>query len=221
MNKQNSRQLLVFDWDGTLIDSEQQIVQCMLTAMRDLDIIPPDNAAISNIIGLGLSEAMAVLLPSEAATSREAVVERYRYHFLHPDTIPSEPFCGVAQTLQTLSDAGYLLAVATGKSRRGLDRSLQSSGLASLFVASRCADETFSKPHPRMLEEILDLTGCYPAEAVMIGDTVYDLEMAANIGMDSIAVSYGVHDRDRLMAHKPRACIDQIKELPACLAGLG
>jgi phosphoglycolate phosphatase len=193
----------------------------MLEAMRDKEILPPEKAAISNIIGLGLSEAMAALLPDENAQTREAVVERYRYHFLHPDTLDSEPFNSVLETLQALSDAGYLLAVATGKSRRGLERAMQSTGLGSLFVASRCADETFSKPHPRMLEEILDLTGCYASEAVMIGDTTYDLEMAANVRMDSIAVSYGVHDRVRLMALGPRACIDQINELPACLAGLG
>ncbi len=219
MDKQTGYQLLVFDWDGTLIDSEQQIVACMIRAMQDLDIVPPANAAISNIIGLGLDEAMAVLLPEQAVSVRQEVVERYRYHFLHPDTLDSLPFPGTLETLQQLHDAGFLLAVATGKSRRGLDRAMQSSGLGEFFVTSRCADETFSKPHPLMLEEILDQTGCYATEAVMIGDTVYDLEMAANVNMAAVAVSYGVHERERLMALQPLACIDHINQLPACLPG--
>ncbi len=213
--------LVIFDWDGTLIDSEQQIVSCMRLAMQDTGLTPPPDYAISNIIGLGLMESMQVLLPEESETVWAAVVERYRYHFLHPDTIPSRTFPGVEQTLQELEEQELLLAVATGKSRRGLERAFGNTGLATYFVTSRCADETRSKPNPQMLDEILAFTGCEADEAVMVGDTEYDLQMAANIGMPSVGVSYGVHEPQRLMDCGPLAMLDCITELPACLSSHG
>ena len=163
--------LLVFDWDGTLMDSEARIVACMRSALADVGCAPQPDGAIRNIIGLGLKEAIAELLPGEPERTRVQVGECYRERFLAGEREPSPLFDGARETLSHLEDAGYLLAVATGKSRRGLERALQSTGLKALFHASRCADEAFSKPHPEMLEQIMDQLGARPAQTLMIGDT--------------------------------------------------
>jgi phosphoglycolate phosphatase len=205
--------LIVFDWDGTLMDSAAKIVACFQSALRDAGAADPGEAAIRHIIGLGLNEAAAALLPDETPEVHQRVVERYRQHFLHLDPIESVMFPGVQPALEDLSRRGYILAIATGKSRRGLNRVLEQTGLGPLFAASRCADEAFSKPHPQMLLDILETTGTAPGQAIVIGDTAYDMEMARNAGVDRLAVSYGVHSREHLLPYSPAACVDSFEEV--------
>lgn len=208
-------QLIVFDWDGTLMDSEAKIVNCMQAATRDAGVADPGAAAIRHIIGLGLHEAMSALFPDRPASIRAELVEHYRRHFLELDNTAMPLFPGVAEGLEGLAGQGYLLAIATGKARRGLNRVLDETGLHDMFVASRCADETFSKPHPQMLEEILDLTGVEARQAIMVGDTVYDMQMAGNARVPGLAVSYGVHPREQLLQTGALDCLDSFGEVCA------
>lgn len=211
--------LLVFDWDGTLMDSEARIVGCFQAAAADVGVAVPADERARDVIGLGLQEATERLFPGLEAGTVSRVVERYRHHFLGNHPTPSVLFPGVASTLAHLAEAGYLLGIATGKSRRGLEKVLGETGLGGFFHASRCADEAFSKPHPRMLEDVMDLLGAGPAETLMIGDTEYDMQMARNAGVSALAVAYGVHAPARLLAEGALACLDRIDELPAWLAG--
>ncbi|WP_455211031.1 HAD-IA family hydrolase [Kaarinaea lacus] len=211
MVMRKSYELLIFDWDGTLINSEANIVSCMKAAMGDLQLPVLSDSEIKNIIGLGLKEALTTLYPDIDTNTANQLTDRYRYHFLTSE--PSDPFQGVTETLNQLSDAQYFMAVATGKGRKGLDKALSTTGYSALFHTSRCADETRSKPHPQMLHEILDVLGVEPENALMVGDTEYDIDMANNAGMDSIAVTYGVHDRQRLVQCNPTTMIDAFDEL--------
>ena len=210
--------LIVFDWDGTLMDSVAKIVRCMQAAAADTGVADPGVAAIRDIIGLGLDAAMQVLFPDQAPAQRARLVERYRKHFVELDTTITPLFPGVAEGLAQLRAQGCLLAIATGKARRGLDRVLDETGMRPLFASSRCADETLSKPHPQMLEEILAETGVESGRALMVGDTVYDMEMARNAKVAGLAVSYGVHARARLLEYGARACVDSFSEVRAWCA---
>lgn len=209
----NQFELVVFDWDGTLMDSEAKIVNCIRAAAVDCDLPAPTREASRRIIGLGLQEALATLFPTLAAREQERLIARYRQHFLFDDNTDMALFPGVRAGLESLVQQGYLLAVATGKARRGLQKVLQETDTAHLFVATRCADEAFSKPHPKMLEDILAETGMGRDRALMIGDTTYDMQMARNAGMARLAVSYGVHPREHLLEHEPLACIDSFAEV--------
>ncbi|MEW8624245.1 MAG: HAD-IA family hydrolase [Candidatus Thiodiazotropha sp.] len=210
-------ELLIFDWDGTLMDSEARIVSCVEAAVRDLGRPVPDTESISNIIGLGLKEAVHQLFPDADDQLHLQIAARYRVHFFSDQEAPSQLFDGTRETLQELADRGHMLAVATGKGRQGLDYALETTGLADFFHLTRCADETFSKPHPEMLNQILELSGMDSHQALMIGDTEYDMEMAVNAGMPSLGVTYGVHAADRLRKHNPLDCIDHIAEIPKWL----
>lgn len=203
------------------MDSVAKIVRCFQAALADAGAADPGTAAIQHIIGLGLEEAVTTLLPRADAALRTQVVARYREHFLHLDRTGMALFPGVRAGLEALAERGYLLAVATGKARRGLDRVLRDTGTAHLFCATRCADEAYSKPHPRMLEDILEQTGFTPAQALMVGDTTYDLQMARHARMASLAVTYGVHDRELLAEHGPLACFDSFTEVCAWLQRTG
>lgn len=214
---QQDIELVIFDWDGTLIDSQANIVQCLQWMINDLKLPERTETQLSNIIGLGLHEALGELFPEYDTQAYQKMVDRYRYHFLSSD--PSLPFPGAEDVLSHLANNRYLLAVATGKGRRGLDKALDSTGFRQWFHATRCADETRSKPHPQMLEEILDELGVEPHRAVMIGDTEYDLQMAKSAGVHAIGVSYGVHDVSRLQQCEPRAVIDEIRALLDWLSG--
>ena len=197
-------QLVIFDWDGTLVDSEARIVACMQAAARDVGCPALSRDSIRDIIGLGLPEAIARLYPSIGAGQAEALRQRYSGHFVGADQVPTAFFPGVEAGIARLRGLeGLKLAVATGKSRRGLDRALASTGSGAWFHASRTADETCSKPDPRMLEELLGELGVEPGAALMVGDTEYDMQMARALGMDRLAVSYGVHSRERLAACEP------------------
>ena len=204
--------LIVFDWDGTLMDSPGVIVSSIQNACVDIGLAAPSEKACRHIIGLGLQEALMQLLPELPEQDYPRLVDRYRHHYLAQDAdIPL--FQGAEQLVKDLHGAGYLLGVATGKSRVGLDRVLQHTGLGGYFHATRCADECFSKPHPEMLERIMDELGMTRSRTLMIGDTSHDLQMASNAGVASLAVSFGAHTRDDLLAHGPLACLDTIGEL--------
>jgi len=209
--------LLVFDWDGTLMDSEAQIVACMQAAIADLGLEPRGTEAVKNIIGLGLQEAVAALYPGSGADLVTVLADRYRAQWLG-GAWRSPLFPGVEETLHLLKDEGFQLAVATGKGRRGLDKVLGETGLDKLFDVTRCSDETRSKPHPLMLNQIMRHTGAQPGQTLMIGDTEYDMEMARNAGAHPVAVSYGVHEVERLQRHAPLTCLDRITELGDWLA---
>ncbi|HHH43499.1 MAG TPA: HAD family hydrolase [Gammaproteobacteria bacterium] len=212
--------LVIFDWDGTLMDSETQIVHAMSAAIEELQLEKRSADQCRNIIGLGLKEAVDTLYPGRDSAFREQFVECYRHHWF---TIAhtSELFPGAAETLHLLKEAGLLLAVATGKGRAGLDKVLDTTGMQAVFAATRCSDETQSKPHPQMLTEILTQLQVEPAQALMIGDTEYDLLMAIHAGVSPVAVSYGVHERERLLQHQPLVCLDNISELVDWLAEQG
>jgi phosphoglycolate phosphatase len=210
--------LLVFDWDGTLMDSVGSIVACTQAVVRDLELGEIPEATIRGTIGLGLRETVEALVPGCTDELCLSVLERYRHHWF--STFRDRPvlFAGVEEVLRNLAEEGWLLAVATGKSRRGLEYVLDQSGLRGLFHSTRTADEAFSKPHPRMLLDILDDLGAAPGEAVMIGDTTFDLEMARNAGMAAIGVCTGSHCREELQRLAPLACLETVVELPAWLA---
>jgi len=208
-----SFKLIVFDWDGTLMDSEAKIVACMQAAFADNGAPVPTRALARNVIGLGLAQAMAQLMPEAGAGLQERVVDRYRYHYLGADQTPSALFPGARELLDGLLRRDYLLAVATGKSRRGLDFALSDTGIAGRFHATRCADETFSKPHPEMLLQIMEELGVAAEDTLMVGDTEYDMQMARNAGTRALAVAYGVHDRARLLAQGPLHCVEALTEI--------
>jgi len=208
-------ELVVFDWDGTLMDSEAHIVVSMQRAVEDLELPPLEPERVRNVIGLGLREAIADLYPQYDDATVQSIADRYRYHFLADD--PCEPFEGAEAVLQRLQQQGYLLAVATGKGRRGLDRVLESTGFGDYFLETRCADETVSKPHPQMLLEIMEMLDVAPARTLMVGDTEYDLNMAHAAGATPLAVDYGVHERERLLACRPAGCLSSIQALPGWL----
>jgi len=209
-------QLIVFDWDGTVMDSTAVIATSIQSACRDLGLPVPSDEDARHVIGMGLSQALQHAVPSAPEHMYEPLADRYRHYFLAQDQrIPL--FAGAQETIEELHDAGYALAVATGKSRKGLDRVLDSSGLRRYFHASRTADETFSKPHPAMLQELMDELGVQPEEVLMVGDTTHDLQMAINAGVDAVGVTYGAHPEDQLRALNPRALLDDFHGLRAWL----
>lgn len=186
----------------------------MHLAVRDMGWQPLADEAVHNIIGLGLPEAIHTLFPVSSQAERSQLRDLYASHFVRLDEKQaSDFFPAVPETLAELRKQGHQLAVATGKSRKGLDRILRDLAMHDYFDATRCADETASKPHPLMLEELLSFFGVAAADAVMIGDTEYDMEMAKVIGMPRIAVSYGAHHINRLHPYKPELCLDKFDEL--------
>lgn len=205
--------LVIFDWDGTLIDSTEKIIRCMHAAVDDLNLQSRSDQQVREIIGLGLPEAIKVLFPDIKNDEADSVRMRYSAHFIEADKTPCHFFPGVMNVLDELKGRGHRLAVATGKSRKGLGRVLQNLCLEEFFDATRCADETRSKPHPLMLEQLLSELDTPVTEAVMVGDTEFDLEMACNAGVNSVAVSYGAHERGRLARYKPELIVDDLAEL--------
>ncbi len=206
--------LLIFDWDGTLIDSKAKITNAMHMAVADLGWPGLEDHEIHNIIGLGLPEALKALYPNFSSNELQRLREAYAARFMMLEAECScDFFPGVITTLDYLRGRGHRLAIATGKSRKGLDRVFISLGLADYFDATRCADETASKPDPQMLNELLRQFDAEPVDAVMIGDTEYDLAMARTIGMPRIAVSYGAHHISRLHAYQPALCLDEFSGL--------
>ncbi|MCF5874866.1 HAD-IA family hydrolase [Aeromonas veronii] len=217
--------LAIFDWDGTLMDSVGRIVACVQGAARDCELAVPAPAQIRQIIGLSLDVAMSRLFPLNSGSGSGSafderqiavLIDRYRHHYLH-DATPSPLFSGAGELLHDWRSRGLQLAVATGKSRSGLDRVLDETGLRPLFVTGRGADEARSKPDPLMLEQILNELGLSTRQAVMIGDSVHDMAMAEAIAMPRIGVTWGVDSRDALSRHGPVAVVDSMTALRALL----
>lgn len=205
--------LVVFDWDGTLMDSTGQIVAAATGAIAQLGLPARPPEAILDIIGLGLRDSWQRLFPELGPESFMPFVEAYREHFFAPELQSSRLFERAAHVVAELAGRGLLLAIATGKSRRGLDRDLEASGLQRFMAGSRTADETRSKPHPDMLFELMVELDVAPAATLMVGDTEWDLEMARRAGVAAVAVSYGAHAAARLQPYAPLACIDAIDAL--------
>ncbi len=209
--------VVVFDWDGTLMDSTAVIASSIQRACEDLGLPVPDDARASHVIGLGLHDALAYAVPDLPREMVPRMVERYRHHFLSRDaTLPLFP--GVREILVALKEGGHQVAVATGKSRAGLDRALDRSGLRPLFDATRCADECRSKPDPQMLHELGDELCVRSARMLMVGDTTHDLLMASNAGCASLAVSYGAHAERSLEGHGALAIVGSPAQLGAWFA---
>lgn len=212
--------LLVFDWDGTLVDSISRIVESLQVAAEACGLPQLDESALKGIIGLGLPEAIRVLYPE---VDDPVAVQRYREvygaHYNRLEAQPSALFPGVLEALEGFRGEGYLLAVATGKTRRGLDHVLAGRGWLDYFDITRCADETASKPDPRMLHEILQHCRVDAGQALMVGDSPFDLQMAHRAGMDSVAVGYGAQSLGALRGESPRLAIEHFDELRHWLAG--
>jgi phosphoglycolate phosphatase len=204
--------LIAFDWDGTLFDSTQIIVRCIQAAVRDVGGTVPTDEAASYVIGMGLMQALAHAAPDVPPEKYTELGARYRYHYMvHQDDISL--FDGVLPMLAALKARGHKLAVATGKSRRGLDEALQAVELRGRFDGSRTADETAGKPHPRMLHELMDEFGVLPSRTLMIGDTTHDLQMAVNAACASVGVSYGAHAFAGFAVLQPRFVAHTVAEL--------
>ncbi len=211
MNKQF--ELYIFDWDGTLMDSVDHIVDSLSAAAADSNMDDLGHESYRNIIGLGLSEAFQALYPGASQKQQDALTERYRHHFFDTSKGKSTLFDGTDAMLSSLNAKGVKMAVATGKARRGLNRVFDETGYHSMFHSSRCADESGSKPDPTMLKEIMTELNIPVEKTLMIGDSTYDLQMANNAGVDCVAVSYGVHGCEQLNRHDPLVCCRDIFEL--------
>ena len=208
--------LIVFDWDGTVMDSTGVISGSIQAACRDLGLTVPDDATARHVIGLGLSQALRYAVPDLPEAMRPELVERYRHHFLAQDeAIPL--FEGAKETIAELHEAGYWLGVATGKSNAGLNRAMESTAMKIYFHATRTADRTLSKPDPAMLFELMDELGVSAERTLMVGDTTHDLQMAQNAGVDVVAIGHGAHPPEQLQELNPLALVGNFSELRAWL----
>ncbi len=208
--------LIVFDWDGTVMDSTAVIAGSIQAACRDLGLPIPGDETARHVIGLGLIQALRYAVPNAPKSMYEPLVARYRHHFLAQDqAIPL--FDGARETIAELHGAGYRLGVATGKSRVGLNRALESTGMKQYFHATRTADQTFSKPDPAMLLELMDELAVSAERALMIGDTTHDVQMAQNAGVGAVAVGHGAHSPEQLQESNPLALVQNFTELRAWL----
>ena len=209
--------LLVFDWDGTLVDSIERIVTSLQHASKQAVGIEVSETQAKDVIGLGLMEAICKLHPElhseHQAKQLNEIADAYRQHYLYDNTVPAPLFSGVNELLKELHQQGYTLAISTGKSRAGLEQSIAEHDVADYFITTRCAGENKSKPHPEMLHEILAELNFPAAEALMIGDSEHDLRMANNADMKCIGVTHGVHNADTLAPHNPLICLSDITEL--------
>lgn len=214
------RELVIFDWDGTLMDSGARIVAAIQAAIADSGLPERDPETIRGIIGLGMNEAVAMLYPDARAAARARLMAVYTEAFARAVAeVPATLFAGAIETLARLESAGCLLAIATGKSRHGLHRDLERCGLGGRFVSTRTVDECPSKPHPAMVEEILRECGMEADAALVVGDTLFDLEMAANAGVDAVGVSWGAHPAGRLQTLRPLGILDDFRELDGWVHG--
>ena len=207
---------VIFDWDGTLADSTAVIKRALQRSADDLGYPIPTDAQASFIIGMGLRPALEHAIPTLREEDLTRLTDRFRHHFIVGEN-EIVLFDGVPEMLAALKARGHSLAVATGKSRKGLDRAFDTLGLREYFVASRCADEGFSKPHPGMLHALFDITGMTASGSVMIGDTTHDLQLAENAGTAAIGVTYGAHERALLEAHRPLTLVDSVSALKSFL----
>ena len=208
--------LIAFDWDGTLFDSTGLIVLCIQSACADLDLPVPSSEQAAYVIGLGLNDALQHVVPGLPEARYPELGRRYRHHYFqrqHELVL----FDGTLTMLQALKARGHLLAVATGKSRQGLDEALHTVQLQGLFDATRTADETAGKPHPQMLHELMAATGVPAERTLMVGDTTHDLQLALNAGCASVAVSFGAHEPEAFAALSPLQVVHSTAALGAWL----
>ena len=204
--------LIAFDWDGTLFDSTAIIVRCIQAAVRDVGGTVPTDKEASYVIGMALTQALAYAAPDIPPAKYTELANRYRFHYIqHQDDLSL--FEGVLPLLNDLRERGHLLAVATGKSRRGLDEALHSVQLKGVFDGSRTADQTAGKPHPLMLQELMAEFDVPPGRLLMIGDTTHDLQMALNAGCASVGVSYGAHEPEVFHELRPLSIVHSVREL--------
>lgn len=204
--------LIAFDWDGTLFDSTAAITRSIQLAVADVGGTVPSDAQASYVIGMALLPALAYAAPDVPQEKYNDLANRYRYHYLKQQELITL-FAGVLPMLEALRERGHWLAVATGKSRRGLNEALQHADLRGMFDSSRTADETAGKPHPLMLQELMAELDVPPERLLMIGDTTHDLQMAVNAGCASVGVSYGAHESDVFHALQPRHIAHSVREL--------
>jgi len=212
--------LVVFDWDGTLADSTALIARAIQAACRDLDVPTPEDGAAKHVIGLGFSSAVRHVAPTLDPAQYGTFSAAYRNHYLAEEPAISL-FHGARELLDDLDAAGYLIAVATGKSRAGLDHAIARAGLGGVFHATRCGDEGLPKPHPDMLLNLISFLASTPERTLMIGDTTHDLELARNAGASAVAVSYGAHPASELIQAAPLAVVNSVIELRDWLGGNG
>ncbi|TCN90108.1 HAD-IA family hydrolase [Shewanella fodinae] len=201
--------LIIFDWDGTLMDSIGRILACLRNVARDMGFIEPPEAAQRDIIGMSLAQAMQTLFPGRPSQEYPLMQQSYRDNYQRQAHVATPLYHGITELLTQLQQLQYQLAVATGKSRPGLDRSLQQTGLDQFFHLSRCADEAHSKPHPDMLQQLLAHTGVPASRALMVGDSILDLQMANAAGVAAVGVSYGAHSCEKLQLQNPKAIISE------------
>ena len=209
--------VIIFDWDGTLVDSIDWIVHCLQRAAEDCQVNIPEQQSVRNIIGLSLERSMQKLFPDINAVTKQTLVDCYKTHFFSRQITQDDLFAGVFEMLQDLKQAGFHLAVATGKTRAGLDRAMQATGTKDLFCITRCADESVSKPDPAMLREIILYLDASHDRTLMVGDSIHDLQMAENASISSVAVSCGAHTADVLTQYNPLRCLQNTNELIAFL----
>lgn len=214
----NKYQLLIFDWDGTLMDSLAFIVHCIKQAATHLGLPVPDDLTIRTGIGLSASDQVHRLYPDIESYQHQQFIDQYRYNYYSVDDrqLP-RLFDGVPETLRLFKEKGFLMAIATSKSRKGLEESMIAHNLETIFDVTRCCDDGYIKPHPEILFSILKELGVTKEKAVMIGDTIYDMQLANNAGVDSLGVSYGVHRREQLEKYSPVAVVSDIMQLPGLL----
>jgi phosphoglycolate phosphatase len=204
---------LVFDWDGTLIDSIERIVTSLQTAALQTCKTHVTEVAARNVIGMGLMEALLALLPDASEAQLQLAADAYKHDYIHDNKVPSQLFTGVKEFLQELKSGGYLLAIATGKSRIGLDLSLAEHALEDFFATTRCAGEYRSKPHPEMLLSIVNDYDVAADTTLMIGDSEHDMRMANNAGIAAIGVTHGAHSAEVLERYDPLMCLQHITDL--------
>ena len=209
--------LVIFDWDGTLMDSIGRIVSSMQAAAIDCLLEHPTNDEVKNIIGLSLPVALEILFPNGPKKKLDRMLEHYKYQYVHVNKTPTPLFDGALTLLNALTQKKILLAVATGKARQGLQRVFEMTETEHYFHASRCADEANSKPDPQMVLSLLEELNILPEHAVMIGDSSHDMAMAQAAGIDRIGITLGVHDKKVLNTYKPQAVVNSLSELQQLL----
>jgi len=209
----NRFDLIVFDWDGTLVDSVDWIVHCLKKAAGDQGCVIPKEQDVKDIIGLSLYKALDKLFPDLDETAQQRMVASYSEAFFSKKITKEDLFVGVNDMLLTFKQAGYQLAVATGKSRHGLDKAMLGTGLENFFNITKCADETASKPSPDMLDAIVREMNVSKERVVMVGDSTHDMQMAINAGIPSIAVLCGANSQEQLQQYNPLLNLQQTTEL--------
>ncbi|WP_017444723.1 HAD family hydrolase [Gayadomonas joobiniege] len=215
-----NKKLIIFDWDGTLMDSIDRIVSSIQNAARKAGLAVPSEALASSVIGLSLNKALAIVFPTADEPTINHLIELYREEYIELNPTPTPLFADAKACLQQLREQGYLLAVATGKARAGLSRAMASVGLNDFFDASICADESRSKPDPLMLTLLLKKFNVPVETAIMVGDSVHDLKMAQAAGMMSVAVTMGADSAERLAAYQPIAIVDSLSQLTSVIQQL-